>query len=136
MNDTVAVPSGALEPLQVFAGFVRFHGQHIPIDFEASSWASRESTDAAFLKALSQVEGVELDYLCVGTLEGAQEEFPEDVWDLTLAQVLSECRWTLHAFAWQLVKHLRRRARGLRHAVVRVKDVLSVKAPDHDRLDL
>jgi hypothetical protein len=125
MNDIVALPAGDLEQREVFAGYVRFNGCRIQVDFDAPAGAYAEHTDAAFLKALSQLEGVELDYLCVGTTDAADLPFPEDLGELNLPEVLGVCRWTLDAFAHQLARRIRRRGgeivRRLREHVFSVK---------------
>jgi hypothetical protein len=99
--------------IDVFTGYVSFNDHRIPVDFEAPAGASGQLTDSAFVKALGQVQGVALDYFCVGTREDAEEAFPEDIWDLDLAEVFAVCRWTLEAFAVQLLTRVRRRGRAL-----------------------
>lgn len=69
LNMPFPAPKAPPAGVTTFSGFVTIEGIRTQVDFQASSDATRETLDSAFLDALAQIATV--DYLEIGT-ESAQ----------------------------------------------------------------
>jgi hypothetical protein len=66
MNDIAAFPPSGLPEMEIFTGFVSFSGCRIQVDFAVPVGASGQQLDSAFVQALLQEEGVDIEYLSLG----------------------------------------------------------------------